>query len=72
MPTLEDVSRETLAVLKGNPQYFFGIGTNGAQSAVTNWQHDLRELFRATFGTTTNFTPHCLRDSFRLRPGDTR
>ena len=68
MPIPEDVAGETLAVLNCNPQYFWGTGKNQAQSAVTNWQHDLRELFRATFGRTTDFTPHCLRDTFAVDP----
>ena len=53
-------------MLNGNRQYFFWSGTSKAQSAVTNWQHDLRELFRATFGKTTDFTPHCLRNTFAV------
>ena len=33
---------------------------------MTNWQHDLRALFRGTFGEDTDFTPHCLRDTFAV------
>jgi integrase/recombinase XerD len=64
VPIPEDVALEALAVLNGNPKYFFWTGTSKAQSAVTNWQHDLRTLFRAAFGQKTDFTPHSLRDTF--------
>src|SRR5204862_192025 len=51
----------------GNPRYvFWNTGTGKEQSAVTNWQHDLRALFRGTFGEDTDFTPHCLRDTFAV------
>jgi integrase len=43
--------------------FLFWSGNGFEQSAVTNWQHDLRTLFRATFGQGTKFTPHCLRDT---------
>ncbi len=59
-----DVAKEVLAVLNGNPRYVFWDSGNGReQSAVTNWQHKLRKLFRGTFGEDTDFTPHCLRDT---------
>jgi len=59
-----DVAKEVLAVLNGNPRYvFWNTGTGKEQSVVTNWQHDLRALFRGTFGQDTDFTPHCLRDT---------
>jgi integrase/recombinase XerD len=64
VPIPEDVACECLEVLNGNPKYFFWTGTSKKQSAVTNWQHDLRALFRAAFGKTTEYTPHCLRDTF--------
>ncbi len=63
VPLPPDVAAEVLAVLNGNPRYVFWNGNGLEQSAVTNWQHDLRALFRATFGKATNFTPHCLRDT---------
>ena len=67
VPIPEDVAREALGVLNGDPQYFFWTG-NGKQpvSGVTHWQHGLRTLFRAAFGKTTQFTPHCLRDTFAV------
>jgi integrase/recombinase XerD len=58
-----DIAAEVLAVLNGNPRFVFWNGNGLETSAVTNWQHDLRTLFRATFGKDTNFTPHCLRDT---------
>lgn len=66
VPIPEDVAREALAVLNGNPRYFFWTGNGKAQSGVTHWQHDLRKLFRAAFGKTTEFTPHSLRDTFAV------
>jgi len=63
VPLPPDIAAEVLAVLNGNPRYVFWNGNGLEQSAVTNWQHDLRALFRATFGKATNFTPHCLRDT---------
>jgi site-specific recombinase XerD len=49
--------------IKNGHAYFFWNGTGLETSAVTNWQHDLRTLFRATFGQDTHFTPHSLRDT---------
>jgi integrase len=56
-----EIAKELLAVNDG--QHFFWNGNGLETSAVTNWQHDLRALFRLTFGNDTNFTPHCLRDT---------
>jgi len=60
-----DVAKEVVSGkgLNGNPRYIFWNGNGLEQSAVTNWQHDLRLLFRTTFGKETDFTPHCLRDT---------
>ncbi len=67
VPIPDAVAQEVLAVLNGNPRYvFWNTGTGKEQSAVTNWQHDLRALFRGTFGEDTDFTPHCLRDTFAV------
>ncbi len=63
VPLPHEIATEILAVLNGNPRYVFWNGSGLEQSAVTNWQHDLRALFRATFGQKTHFTPHCLRDT---------
>jgi site-specific recombinase XerD len=67
VPIPEDVAQEVLTVLNGNPRYvFWSTGNGKEQSVVTNWQHDLRRLFRGAFGRETNFTPHCLRDTFAV------
>jgi integrase/recombinase XerD len=50
-------------VLAQSGEYPFWSGRGLETSAVTNWQHDLRALFRSTFGKQTKFTPHCLRDT---------
>ena len=63
VPLPPAIAAEILAVLNGNPRFVFWNGNGLETSAVTNWQHDLRSLFRATFGKDTNFTPHCLRDT---------
>lgn len=64
VPIPPDVAQEILAVLNGNERYvFWNTGTGKEQSAVTNWQHELRGLFRGVFGSKTDFTPHCLRDT---------
>jgi integrase/recombinase XerD len=63
VPLPPDVAAEVTAVLNGNPRFVFWTGSGLETSAVTNWQHDLRALFRGAFGKDTNFTPHCLRDT---------
>lgn len=67
VPIPDAVAKEILTVLNGNPRYvFWGTGNGKVQTAVTNWQHDLRKLFRGAFGKKTDFTPHCLRDTFAV------
>jgi integrase len=62
VPIPADVAAELLGVLNGNPAYFFwSTGTGKEQSAVTNWQHELRHLFR-TAGFAEGH-PHQLRDT---------
>ena len=62
VPLPPEVASEILAVKNGT-DYFFWTGGGLETSAVTNWQHDLRTLFRSAFGKNTRFTPHCLRDT---------
>jgi len=65
VPLPSDVSKELLAVPNENKQFFFwNTGTGKPQSAVTNWQHDLRELFRAAGFPEGH--PHQLRDTFAV------
>jgi integrase/recombinase XerD len=67
VPIPDAVAKEIIAVLNGNPRFvFWNTGTGKIQSAVTNCQHDLRSVFRAAFGKKTDFTPHCLRDTFAV------
>lgn len=62
VPIPRDVANELLGVLNGNPTYFFwSTGSGKEQSAVTNWQHEFRHLFR-TAGFA-NGHPHQLRDT---------
>jgi integrase/recombinase XerD len=62
VPLPPNVAAEVVAV-RNDGQHVFWSGNGLETSAVTNWQHDLRALFRAAFGQDTNFTPHCLRDT---------
>lgn len=65
VPIPHDVAQEVLAVANGNPRYvFWNTGTGKEQSAVTNWQHDLRRLFRAAGFPSGH--PHQLRDTFAV------
>jgi integrase/recombinase XerD len=68
VPIPPDVSKEILAVANGNPEYiFWSTGTGKEQSAVTNWQHDLRQLFKdAGIKSAGNMLSHRLRDTFAV------
>jgi integrase/recombinase XerD len=67
VPLPDDVAREILAVLNGNPVYVFWSGNGKERSAVTNWQHDLRALFRdAGIKSEGNMLSHRLRDTFAV------
>ena len=62
VPIPPAVAKEILSVPNGNPAYFFWSTGNGKlESAVTNWQHDLRDLFHAA-GLAKGH-PHQLRDT---------
>jgi site-specific recombinase XerD len=64
VPIPADVSQELEAAAKvnGSQLYFFWQTGNGKpESAVTNWQHDLRALFHST-GMSEGH-PHQLRDT---------
>ena len=69
------VAKELLAVLNGNPKYFFWTGNGKEESAVTDWQNDLRKLFRTAFPIPKDHPryckchprhPHQLRDTFAV------
>jgi len=65
VPIPPDVAKEVLALLNGNPRYvFWNTGTGKEQSAVTNWQHDLRSIFRKAGFEEGH--PHQLRDTFAV------
>jgi integrase/recombinase XerD len=62
-PTVEEVI-EAMA-LNDNPNYaFWNTGTGKPQTAVTNWQHDLRQVFRRAGQPDGH--PHQLRDTFAV------
>jgi integrase/recombinase XerD len=68
VPIPPNVAKEVLGVANGNPEYvFWSTGTGKEQSAVTNWQHDLRKLFKdAGIRSEGNMLSHRLRDTFAV------
>jgi site-specific recombinase XerD len=59
------VSAEVLAAPNDNPKYlFWNTGTGTEHTAVVNWQHDLRTLFRKAGFPEGH--PHQLRDTFAV------
>ena len=62
VPIPPKVAKEVLAVTNGHPEFlFWSTGSGKEQSAVTNWQHDLRTLFREAGFPKGH--PHQLRDT---------
>jgi len=68
VPIPPKIAKEVLGVLNGNPLYvFWSTGNGKEQSAVTNWQHDIRQLFRdAGISPAGNMLSHRLRDTFAV------
>jgi integrase/recombinase XerD len=68
VPIPPAIAKEVLGVLNGNREYiFWSTGTGKEQSAVTNWQHDLRKLFKdAGITSAGNMLSHRLRDTFAV------
>lgn len=68
VPIPPEVAKEILAVVNGNPVYVFWSTGNGKEtSAVTNWQHNLRQLFKdAGITSEGNALSHRLRDTFAV------
>jgi site-specific recombinase XerD len=67
VPIPPDVAEEVKAAMELNesPKHiFWNTGTGKPQTAVTNWQHDLRQVFRAA--NQPNGHPHQLRDTFAV------
>jgi len=67
VPIPPDVAEEVLAAMKLNDHaryIFWNTGTGKPQTAVTNWQHDLRQVFRAA--KQPDGHPHQLRDTFAV------
>jgi len=62
-----EVAAELLEVLNGNEKYFFwNTGTGLETSAVANWQHDLRQIFRGARVYIEGQLSHRLRDTFAV------
>jgi integrase/recombinase XerD len=67
VPIPPAVAEEILAVANGNPVYVFWTGNGKETSAVTNWQHDIRALFKnAGIKAAGNMRSHRLRDTFAV------
>jgi site-specific recombinase XerD len=67
VPVPPDVAKEILTVANGNPVYFFWTGSGKETSATTNWQHDIRALFKdAEIQAAGNMLSHRLRDTFAV------
>jgi integrase/recombinase XerD len=67
VPIPSDVAKEVLEAAKLNDNtgfIFWNTGTGTPQTAVTNWQHDLRQVFRAAGQADGH--PHQLRDTFAV------
>jgi integrase len=65
VPIPPEVAQEVLSVQNGNARYFFWhTGTGTEETAVTNWQHDLRTVFRAA--GLPGGHPHQLRHTFAV------
>jgi integrase/recombinase XerD len=67
VPIPPELAAEVIAAMKLNqsPKHiFWNTGTGKPQTAVTNWQHDLRQIFRAAGQPEGH--PHQLRDTFAV------
>lgn len=65
LPKVVSAEIVTAMPLNRNPRYiFWNTGNGKRQSAVTNWQHDLRQAFRAAGQKDGH--PHQLRDTFAV------
>lgn len=67
VPIPPDVAKDVSFAmeLNRNARYmFWNTGTGKPQTAVTNWQHDLRQVFRAAGQPEGH--PHQLRDTFAV------
>lgn len=67
VPIPKAVAEEVLAAMKLNDSekyIFWKTGKGKPQTAVTNWQHDLRQIFRSA--GQPNGHPHQLRDTFAV------
>jgi integrase/recombinase XerD len=67
VPIPPEVAAEVQAAMELNESKvyaFWNTGTGKPQTAVTNWQHDLRQMFRAAGFPEGH--PHQLRDTFAV------
>ena len=59
--------QEVMTVLNGNPKYvFWNTGTGSIETAVQNWQHDIRRLMKAAGVYKKGNLSHRFRDTAAL------
>jgi site-specific recombinase XerD len=67
VPIPNHIAEELLAVLNGNPKYFFWTGNGEERTAVSHYQDDLRQLFNdAGLQSDGYMVSHRLRDTFAV------
>lgn len=67
VPIPPALAKELLAVLNGNPKYFFWTGNGEERTAVSHYQDDLRQLFKdAGIQADGYMVSHRLRDTFAV------
>ena len=67
VPIPPDAAKELLALVNGNPVYFFWTGNGEERTAVSHWQDDFRLLFRHAAITSDGYlVSHRLRDTFAV------
>ena len=67
VPVPNKIAEAMLAVLNGNPKYFFWTGNGEERTAVSHYQDDLRQLFKdAGLQSDGYMVSHRLRDAFAV------
>ena len=67
VPIPKNIAKELLAVLNGNPEYFFWTGNGEPRTAVSHYQDDLRQLFKDAGIESDGFmVSHRFRDTFAV------
>ena len=67
VPIPNAVAEQLFVVLNGNPKYFFWTGSGEERTAVSHFQDDLRQLFKAAGIQSEGYmVSHRLRDTFAV------